>query len=93
MSLSLGLSQFSPPYAPPAVSDIHGCDPWYFTANDTTDINDCKVAFELLPKGPDLIEWGINGDPVHKNNSHQLPYNSTFGQYRTTTHSQSSTSG
>ncbi len=91
MSLSLGSSQFSPPYAPPAVPDIHSCDPWYFKANDTADINDCKVAFELLPKAPDLIEWAINGDPVHKNNSHQLPYNSTFGQCKIATNSQSNT--
>lgn len=80
MSLSLGVSQYSPPYAPPAVPDVHGCDLWYFMANDTADINDCKVALEFLPAGPDLVEWAINGDPLHKHDSHRLPYNSTFGQ-------------
>jgi len=76
----LGLPQYSPPYAPPAVPDVYGCDPRYFMANDTANMKDCEQAFGLLPEGPNLVEWAINGDRMHKNNPHQLPYNSTFGQ-------------
>lgn len=87
MSLSLGSSSYSPPYAPPIVPDIYGCDLWYSTnpvgGNSTTPIlnSDCQNAYGGLPEGTDLIEWAINGDPVHRINNHQLPFNSTFGQF------------